>query len=374
MQRSRRIAGRRRPLRRGERGLFAADWLLVIAAVLGLGGLSAYLVEDYLEELTVERTAQQRDTAAYLEGGRQLNEDHRAVRHAAASAERIVEEALAADPDDPRFRTWADWARHFDSRCRRLPLSYSFLDDFAVQSLFLPPLRKEKKPTEADYKADPTGATDPLDADYLHSDLAEADTTPYPNPSIDPLHDPDKASTVYLGFLANRKIILIPQGSLPKIQIKEKTIEKSQELQDNLHKGAVAWCYLPRSISSSLADGTLDDSNLRVNALKAYASGVADNAKTDDFKNPGDKALPGTWQNWERYWTAKCLRLTEIFSDLKGFTVEANFKRHSGVPPPPHDELIYDPQRGGSLQRQYPRQILDKETTAECTAAPANAS
>ncbi|MDE0195729.1 MAG: hypothetical protein OXP08_09300 [bacterium] len=329
---------RRRLARRNQRGAFAADWLLVIAAVMGLGGLSAYLVEDYVESLTLERSAEQRDLTAYLDDGRVLNLEHRTVRHAAAAAAAVVEEALSVDPDDPRFPRWSDWTAHFDAKCRRLALSYSELDGFAVASLFLPPLRPENKPTKAEYTREPSRSREPLTA----AGLADADSTPYEG----------GATVADLALLANRKKIMT--GVNPD----RKRFAGLQSAQNAVFKGAVAWCFLPRSVSAVTAGGQLDEDNLRVQAARTYAAGVGISARTDDPENPGDKALPGTWRNWETYWDAKCRRTAEVFRDLRGFTVDSRFEKPGAVPSP--DDLISD--RSG-------RKFADVTAVCEVVAA-----
>lgn len=330
----------RRGARRNELGAFAADWLLVIAAVMGLGGLSAYLVEDYVESHTLERSAEQRDLTAYVDDGRALNTEHRMVRHAAAAVAAVVEEAVSADPDDPRFPVWRDWASHFDAKCRRLALVYRHLDGFTVHSLFLPPLRPKNTPSEEEYRREPSRARDPLDAD----ELAEADTTPY-----------DQGATAAdLETLSNRKKIML--GFFLARVTPENPGGTRQVLVNSLFKGAVAWCYLPRSISATAADGGLDERNPLLAAAEAYAEGVAGSAKVDDPENPGDKALPGTWRNWASHWDAKCRRAVDVFSDLRGFTVESTFRRPPGAPSA--EELIHDPDR--------PHRLPFLRATARC--------
>ncbi|MCY3786779.1 MAG: hypothetical protein OXG47_08665 [bacterium] len=337
--------------RRDQRGAFAADWLLVIAAVAGLGGISAYLVEENLESLTVEQSAQQRDTTAYLDGGLGLNSEHRTIRRALATAEQIVEEAVSADPDDPRFPTWRHWADHFDAKCRRLKLSYANMDGFTVTSLFLPPLwdhathgGEDWYKGETDKIDDPSKTAGPskANAPLTAAELRAADTTPYPEQSA------DAATVAVLRLLSTRKIIVaVRHTNVPGDYKRRYGVNHWQELiRGNatfrgLHQGAVAWCFLPRSVSATLSDGTWDNDNLEFQAARDYARGVAQDAASDDRERPGDKSLPGTWQNWQDYWTAKCLRAPVIFSDLKGFTVEADFTRPAGARP---SDLIYDRQ------------------------------
>ena len=347
----------RRAGRRDERGVFSADWLLVIAAVMGLGGLSAYLVEDYLESLTVERSAEQRDTATYLDDGRTLNAEHRAIRHAAATAAGIIDEAVSVEPGDPRFATWGDWTRYFDAKCRRLPLGYSHMDDFTVSSLFLPPLRDQNHP---EFDDDPSGASDPLNA----TALSGADTTPYATDGsggykIDHPKQKTDPTVSALLLLSNRKK-LAPGRSAPEIGLSTVDV-----VQRSLFRGAVAWCFLPRSISATLPDGKLDDNNLRLQAARSYARGVRGNAKNDNHKRPGDPDRPGTWQNWQDYWTERCLETLEIFSDLKGFTVKAKFTK----PPLSRvDELIFDPNRGANRYKE-PRTLSQAKATCKVESA-----
>lgn len=340
-------------MRRNESGAFTADWLLVITAVMGLGGLSAYLVEDYVESLTLERSAEQRDVTAYVDDGRALNADHRTVRHAAAAAEAVVEEALSVEPGDARFPNWAAWAGHFDAKCRRLALSYSHLDGFAVRSLFLPPLRPKNKPSVAEYEEEPSRARDPLTADGLTA----ADTTPY----ADSPHD-KSAKAADLVLLANRKKIML--GKVTPYRGDGTRYNTVQHAQEDLFKDAVAWCYLPRSTSAVTAGGELDKENPRLLAARTYARGVAQSARQDDHKSPGDEALPGTWRNWASHWDAKCQRTLDAFRDLRGLSVRSRFEKPSAAPDA--DDLIYDPNGPGD---KYPHKIAD--ATAECEVAAA---
>ena len=356
-------SGRFRVARRGERGVFSADWLLVIAAVMGLGGLSAYLVEDYLESLTTERTAEQRDTAAYLDDGRTLNTEHRVIRHAAAAAANIVDEAVSVEPGDPRFPTWGDWARHFDAKCRRLPLSYSHMDDFTVSSLFLPPLRSANHryySKDRGAASDPLwDTTDPSVAAAVTAALRDADTTPYANDGTAgyPIHyvqqrtDPTVSALLLLSM--RKELAPDTEGNVTRGMAafdlrdpqnpNQKILVTADDVKRSLFTGAVAWCFLPRSVSATLPDGTLDDNNLLLQAARNYARGVAANAKVDDPERPGDPDKPGTWQNWQDHWTERCLETLDVFSDLKGFSVKAEFTkpRQSDV-----NELISDPNRG----------------------------
>ena len=347
--------------RAAERGVFSADWLLVIAAVAGLGGLSAYLIEDYVETLTLERTAEQREAVTYLDTGRRLNRDHRAVRSAAATAQRIVEEAVSADPDDPRFETWADWARHYDTRCRRLKLTYGNLEDFAVVSLFLAPLKNPLPPISVE----PTMAHEPLTAEAL----AAADTTPFVVAdftlrSLTPDGNHDRAGIATLDFLTRRKQILQHGAVVNGAPL----APGSDPVRSRIQRHAVAWCFLPPSISASLPNGTLDDENrnLLLRAAKQHALGVAVGAGQADAMNPGDPSLPGTWRNWESFWDAKCRRTVHVYRDLKGFDVRSTFRRPSGAP---LDGLIYDPDRGTTSDERVPHKV--SQSTATCEVVPA---
>ena len=315
----------------------------MIAAVLGLGSLSAYLVEENLEELTLERSANQRDTSTYLDDNRTLNDEHREIRRAVATAEQIIEEAVTADPDDPRFPTWGHWARHFDAKCRRMSLSFSHMDDFTVTSLFLPPLWDWRTHRNKSwYRENPSKVDEPLDS----AELSQADTTPYQDQSDD---QADAAKVLELS--ARKKIVTskwLPNAS----HSVEAEILGHGTTHKGLHQGAVAWCYLPRSVSATQADGTFDQDNFLLRAARAYAAAVPIDAINDDPEHPGDKLLPGTWQNWEDHWTAKCLRTLEVFSDLKGFTVEADFTRPRGAE---SESLIFDRLLGGNAR--YPHKL-----------------
>ncbi|MDE0495843.1 MAG: hypothetical protein OXH86_00680 [Acidimicrobiaceae bacterium] len=90
---------------RGEEGLTTLEWLLIVAAVAGLAVVAVVIVTR-----VVNQTADQ------------LASSNPTVAAAQESARTLVEQANAVgtDPNDRDM----DWADDFDSRCKRLRLSF----------------------------------------------------------------------------------------------------------------------------------------------------------------------------------------------------------------------------------------------------------
>lgn len=105
--------GRRRSKRRGhsggESGLTTLEWLLIVAAVAGLAALAVVMVQNVVSD-TSEQIAgsSAREVAAKLAG------------------EQVVTDARRPRGDQPlNARTWGDWKAFYESRCKRINITYS---------------------------------------------------------------------------------------------------------------------------------------------------------------------------------------------------------------------------------------------------------
>lgn len=100
---------RRRGLSDGEAGLTTLEWLLIVAAVAGLAALAVVMVQNVVSD-TSEQIAgsSAREVAAKLAG------------------EQVVTDARRPRVDQPlNARTWGDWKAFYESRCKRINITYS---------------------------------------------------------------------------------------------------------------------------------------------------------------------------------------------------------------------------------------------------------
>ena len=95
--------GRRR---RGDDGLATLEWLLILAAVVGLAALAVVLVQARVEDVA-ERTSSPSPrvtTAIY-------------AAFAVETGAKVVSAAA--------FDSWVDWERHFSQECRFIAVLYA---------------------------------------------------------------------------------------------------------------------------------------------------------------------------------------------------------------------------------------------------------
>ena len=100
---------RQRPGRRaGDRGLTTLEWLLIVAAVAGIAALAVVMVQNVVSD-TSEQIAgsSAREVAAKLAG------------------EQVVTDSRRHIDDQPvNARTWGNWRAFYQSRCKRLQITY----------------------------------------------------------------------------------------------------------------------------------------------------------------------------------------------------------------------------------------------------------
>ena len=103
-----RSRGRRLRRRGGERGLTTLEWLLIVAAVAGIAALAVVLVQNVVS-----------DTSEQIAGS-----SARAVA-ARLAGEQVVTDSGRPIGDQPvRARTWGGWRAFYESRCKRLEITY----------------------------------------------------------------------------------------------------------------------------------------------------------------------------------------------------------------------------------------------------------
>lgn len=93
----------------GEAGLTTLEWLLIVAAVAGLAALAVVMVQNVVSD-TSEQIAgsSAREVAAKLAG------------------EQVVTDSRRPRGDQPlNARTWRDWKAFYESRCKRINITYS---------------------------------------------------------------------------------------------------------------------------------------------------------------------------------------------------------------------------------------------------------
>ena len=101
---------------RNEKGLTTLEWLLIVAAVAGLAALAIVLVQGVVD-----------DTAEDIRGSS-------ARGQAALVASQAIIDQGAADFNatsiigDGKFENQAEWALYYNSKCRRLGITYSDSD------------------------------------------------------------------------------------------------------------------------------------------------------------------------------------------------------------------------------------------------------
>lgn len=91
-----------------ERGLTTLEWLLIVAAVAGIAALAVVLVQNVVSD-TSEQIAgsSAREVAARLAG------------------EQVVTDSRRPIDDQPlNARTWGSWRAFYESRCKRLEITY----------------------------------------------------------------------------------------------------------------------------------------------------------------------------------------------------------------------------------------------------------
>ena len=104
--------------RRDERGLTTLEWLLIVAAVAGLAALAIVLVQGVVD-----------DTAEDIRGSSARGQA------ALVAAQAIIDEARIAyttantnGTGSAKFDTVAEYKQYYDSKCRRLGITYSDAD------------------------------------------------------------------------------------------------------------------------------------------------------------------------------------------------------------------------------------------------------
>ncbi len=100
----RRRAGRRA----GDLGLTTLEWLLIVAAVAGIAALAVVMVQNVVSD-TSEQIAgsSAREVAAKLAGEQVVTDSGRHIDSQPVSA-----------------RTWGNWRAFYESRCKRLQITY----------------------------------------------------------------------------------------------------------------------------------------------------------------------------------------------------------------------------------------------------------
>ena len=91
-----------------DRGLTTLEWLLIVAAVAGIAALAVVLVQNVVSD-TSEQIAgsSAREVAARLAG------------------EQVVTDSRRPIDDQPvNARTWGSWRAFYESRCKRLEITY----------------------------------------------------------------------------------------------------------------------------------------------------------------------------------------------------------------------------------------------------------
>ena len=113
------------PRRRGgDRGLTTLEWLLIVAAVAGIAALAVVLVQNVVS-----------DTSEQIAGS-----SARAVA-ARLAGEQVVTDSGRPIGDQPvRARTWGGWRAFYESRCKRLEITYgdtgiTVAPDFGIGAL-----------------------------------------------------------------------------------------------------------------------------------------------------------------------------------------------------------------------------------------------
>ena len=109
--------------KRDERGLTTLEWLLIVAAVAGLAALAIVLVQGVVD-----------DTAEDIRGSSARGQA------ALVAAQAVIDEARSvfiagSFGSTNKFPTIADFTNYYDSKCRRLGITYSDAD-IVVYALF----------------------------------------------------------------------------------------------------------------------------------------------------------------------------------------------------------------------------------------------
>ena len=103
--------------RRGEQGLTALSWLLIIAAVAGLAALAVVLVQGEVQDVA-QRIVD-------------LEPRLTAATHSAAEVESDAKAAAAGD-----FASWADWESHHSRQCSLIAVLYADAEVEVVHNKF----------------------------------------------------------------------------------------------------------------------------------------------------------------------------------------------------------------------------------------------
>ena len=109
-----RLLARRRA--RNEKGLTTLEWLLIVAAVAGLAALAIVLVQGVVD-----------DTAEDIRGSSARGQA------ALVASQAIIDQGAATWNEDnidsgERFEDAAEWALYYNSKCRRLGITYADSD------------------------------------------------------------------------------------------------------------------------------------------------------------------------------------------------------------------------------------------------------
>jgi len=99
-------APRRR--RRGDRALTTLEWLLIVAAVAGIAALAVVLVQNVVS-----------DTSEQIAGS-----SARQVAAELAADQVLVDSKRPRSEQPTNAKTWGQWERFYDSRCKRLAITY----------------------------------------------------------------------------------------------------------------------------------------------------------------------------------------------------------------------------------------------------------
>ncbi|MDE0195836.1 MAG: hypothetical protein OXP08_09840 [bacterium] len=161
--------------RRGEAGLAVLEWLLIVAAVAGLAALAVVLARQAADETAEGLAASSaRLTAAMV------------------AAARVEDDARAAASGG----SWGRWESQFESRCRRLAITYADAGALVAAAFVRPVGAEDGDPVDpAALASAGEGAPDASTAQALCGVLAAAAARPRaPPPPAQALHDAQRAA------------------------------------------------------------------------------------------------------------------------------------------------------------------------------------